>query len=182
MCVVPKKHVRQPDCRQIGDIENIWYSGRTGVTYTMGQAATGLSAKALVNDVSVVAGDGFYELSPHNEGDAKPSFTNASELGDDGSFDRNVEFTLNFANDTPDTRDIIDNLIGKKIDLLIAYKSETGYKWEIFFDVELRRSQRNEKRREQVIVRRTNPSQKPLLVWKTDFATTETMIEGIIES
>lgn len=181
MCEIPKKHLASPTQRPIGDVEHLLYSAREGLTYTFAQTAHALSKKGVVTDITATAGDGFFNFTPHNEGDAKPTFTNGQEFGDDGSFDRNIEFTVIINNDTPETRDLLDNLVGKKIDLLVIYKGECGYKWEVMFDVELRTTTSSEKRRTTCVFRKTNPQLKPMLLYKTDFDTTAALVETITE-
>ena len=81
--------------------------------------------------------------------------------------------------DTPDFRAVINRLFGKTVDLRITYNGDYEYKWEIVQDVRLLAKVFDAANRKWTLTfKKINPEVEGKLVWKTDFATTRTLIQS----
>lgn len=178
----PRQHIRPPLCEPEAGIYNIHYTG-DDIDYVLSSDSNNLDTEAFISDIVTDAGEGFYQIAPHKEGDQLPTFTNGKERDDNGISTQNEEIVFVIKSDTPDTRATINKLFGKVTDLLITYNGDYEYKWEIVQDVRLtNRVFESANRRWVLTFKKTNPEVEAKLVWKTDFTTTKALINGAIAS
>lgn len=176
----PKVHIRPSQCKPEGGIYGLYYTG-DDVDYTYGSDANSIDTEALITDIVLDVGEGFYQIAPHKEGDAVPTFTFGRTRGDDGTTTVNQELVVTVNQDTPEIRAFGKKMMGKVIDLLTVYNGDYEYKYEIAEDMELVDHQRQAVNRRNVFTfRKVNPDNETRLVFKTDEATTKTLIENSI--
>ena len=179
MCrIAPKVHIKPPTCEPEGGIYTIEYSG-DDIDYILSPDNNALDEEAYISDIITDTGEGFYQLAPHKEGDQLPTFTNGKERDDNGIATQTEEIVLVVKIDTPDFRAVINRLFGKTVDLRITYNGDYEYKWEIVQDVRLSAKVFDAANRKWTLTfKKINPEVEGKLVWKTDFATTRTLIQS----
>jgi hypothetical protein len=172
----PKVHIRPSQCEPEAGIFNIEYSG-DDIDYTYSADSNSLDDEAFISDITVDAGEGFYQIAPHKEGDTLPNFTNTKERDDNGVSTQTEEIPFFIKSDSPDVRTTLNKLFGKVVDLRLTYNGDYEYKWEIILDVRLTSKSFDASRRGwSVTFKKVNPEVEAKLLFKTDFATTKALV------
>lgn len=174
------------DCKPKADIKNIYYACKEdvlGIVYE--QACNGLCTKGSISDISVNTGVdpsfGFYSIDAAISGDNKITATWSRVKNDDGSEETTQSMTLRIEGDSPDIRCVIDALVANPQDVILEYNGD-DFPYELIEDFEITThewSSANSGRGHDITFTKTNTEQGKL-IWDTDLATTQTMINNIM--
>lgn len=169
-------------CKPQSDIQSICYACPDDVL-TIGCAPDdcNLTTDGVVNTLLTDPLYGFYEIDGNNTGDNKMQLSWNKTNNDDGTTDTTQEFTIRIESDDPTTRALISALCGLEVHLLVKYNG-CDFPFELLQNVQLVQvdwNSANSGRGHDLIFRKTN-TERGKLVWDTDLATTEAMIDAAI--
>ena len=180
-----RKHVRK-GCAPKTDLVKAYYACPEDVTLTFGADDLSINQAGVITNIVVDNGvnaeNSFHELEFVTEGDNKGTNTFTFTANDDGTEDKNDELILFIDDDNPGLRAAIEALENNEHDWILQYPGE-DFPFDYHKDLKLTNAEfSSETRGWTLTFTKTNPEKRPTLIWNTDFSTTDTMIQGVIES
>jgi len=180
-----RKHIRK-ECAPLADIAEAWFVCPDDVTLTYapdGGSPT-LCSEGVVSNIVVDNGtdpdNAFHEFQFNTDGDSKGTLEWSAVVNDDGTEEKTSTAVLTIDDDNPEIRCFVENMLNVEHDWIFRYPGE-DFPYEYAQGLKLTDAQYSSTTRAWTLTfTKTNPARWPKLIWDTDYATTQTMVNGVI--